>query len=444
MASFYQNKMPFLKENNLKNRTLKNKEKMSKKTWEEKLDNLFSEGAEPSYQPVKIVRKLEKLDLTSLGDTPEEPDLELELQEIINAGSFKDYLPTGIKFGSKSVYEFEEKVMREYVHEETYDPDVEDLLKVHLQFPSKGELEDARSKAPESLKLLFKVLKESKGSYRLYYGLQFYRMAVLASVGLVKYVAVLSEIVAKMKKIILSKVEGEMECTVLLDRFLTTFERRILKEGNYLNCSHRDFEKQHLSLALELYHQPGEWTPVDHDQLIRGISPYELMFFPLKEVLSRLLTGKYPRYISDRGVYFYLSTVTYGKRIWLRDAYLDTLAVSLENIIPGCFTLYERYYMEYFPDRSYHVNLDQDGTLGDLSVLLNNMKILSNRKRCSEYLRKHLSEKLSYNPNGKFDVLGGRNDASFVLKTYEGITQDDIDRDFQNLCKRLYSNYVIS
>lgn len=414
---------------------------MSKKTWEEKLDNLFSEGA--GSQPVKVVRKLEKLDLASLGDAPEEPDLDRELQEIISAGSFKDYLPPGIKFGSQSLCDFEEKVMQEYIREETYDSDVEDLLKVHLQFPSKGELEGARSKAPETLKLLFKVLKESRGSYRLYYGLQFYRMAFLAGVGLVKYVARLPDIVAKMKRIILGKVEGEMECTILLDRFLTTFERRVLREGHYLNCRHRDFEKQHLSLALELYHQPGEWAAVDHDQLIRGISPYELMFFPLKEVLSRLLTGKFPRYIlTSGGMHFYLSSVAFGKRIWLRDAYLDTLAVSLENIIPGCFTLYERYYMEYFPDRGYRPHLDQDGTLGDLSVLLDNMKILSNRRRCSEYLRKHLSEKLSYTPNGKFDVLGGGNDASFVLKTYEGITRDDVDRDFQNLCKRLYSNYV--
>jgi hypothetical protein len=410
----------------------------------EKLERLFSDNFTEEYikKPRKI-KKLKKLEIIS-SSSEEDFNPDKELYKIIEEGSFKDYIPFDIKIESQKTAVYKEDVLFRYIDDsEKYDIEIEYLLDIHLQFPSQDEMKLYKNKAWTNFKILLEVLKENKGSHRLYNGLKFYRIIILSKIGLKKYILKLPLIVSKMKNIIVKKIKDDIEYIILMDIFLSTFEKRILAFGDYINCAYKDFEKQQFSFALEIYNSIE--TTFSHNYFEKNTSPYELLFFPLSEVIEKILFSnpKYPKYIYVKDIdlsYYYLSSVRENEKYWKIDPWMDKLSLSLEIIFNQCFVLYEKIYFDKYQERVFHSQENKEGISEDLSTLFKNLKIMSNRKRCSTYLRKHLFKSMKYTPK-KNDFFDKRTEDSSIFHIYETITQEDINQDWENTCKKLFFNY---
>lgn len=428
--------------------------------FDEELAKLFSEegagaelqteaaGAEPKKSKSKY-KKIKKLDVTqSLDNTPEEPgfNFEIEFQNIINEGCFKKYMPGANLESPESIY-VRERVLGTFFNEpEEYSEEVENLLKVHLEFPSREELEGRKFSAWTSLKILLRTLRENKGCRKLYNGIQFYRMAIVAKNGMKYYAEKLPNIADKIRGLVRLKVEDELEQIVILDEVLTTFEKRILRVGDYLKSSHRDFEKAHLALALNINSAKEGWSVFSYEEMSEEISEYEFLFFPLKEILRRRVgSKKHPRLIyikTEPWAWYCLAYVSEsGERHWKLDVWLDNLVISLGGVMGRCLSLYENLYNLRFQDREYRaIKKQASGVEEDLLILIKNIRIMSNRKRCSEYLRKHLAKEFLYALTDR-DVLDRRTPDTYVFTTYEGITEEVMKKDWDAICKCIYFNY---
>ena len=429
--------------------------------FDKKLEDLFAdhcevsinEEEEPEEEPECKVKpkyiKIKKLDVTqNLDNTPEEPEFnfEIELQNIIDGGCLGKYFSNNHLESPNSIF-IREQILNDFFNqEETYAPEVEGLLEIHLQFPSSCELETHRLSAWTNLKALLKALKENTGCRKLYNGIQFYRMAIVAKNGFKNYIERLPEIFKKIKGVIQFKAKEELQQIIILDEVLTTFEKRILRTGDYLKASHRDFEKAHLALALNIHSAREGWAPFSYEDFSRDLSEHELLFYPLKEVIIRRLgTKEFPRLIylkKNEWSWYYLDSVSEsGQRNWKLDAWLYNLFISLDEIMGKCTALYENLYNLRFQDREYRSLKDRsEGIEPDLQTLIKNIKIMSNHRRCYDYLRKHFTKELRYTLN-KNDILDRRAPDPYVFRLYEEITEETMEKDWKNMCKRIYFNY---
>jgi hypothetical protein len=440
-----------------KKRIIKNKViimDLTELEFDSQLEKLFeikkeSENIDIPKIKYKKVRKFNIED--SLDDTPEEIsfDFESEFQLILNEGRFKKYMLDDSSFESPNSVLLKERITQQYLeNNEHYSDEVEELLKVHLEFPSQDELILHKSNAWTNLKILLKILKENKGCLKLYNGIQFYRTAIIAKNGLKVYIEKLPLIVNKLKNILNKKVKEEVELIIILDQILTAFEKRVLLLGDYISCSYRVFDKIHLNLALEVNTFNETWTSFSHEALTKALSPYEFMISSLKKIIERYIGDpKHPKYIyinvKEEWAWYYLNSVSEnGTRSWKLDVWMDDLSLALEPVLGECIFLYENLYNFRFQDRNYRKLVKtQYGIEEDLRILIKNIEIMSNRKRCSTYLRKHFSKKLKYTLTHN-DIIDRRTPDPYIFNLYEHITQEEISKDWENICKRIYEDYV--
>ena len=436
-------------------RELKEKRILIKMDFEETLKKLFDEpNTVETIGHKHVYKKIKKLEIGK--EINEELDLEDQLQKIITEGNFFPYLPgnlIGKKVFSEKIILFRGRIEKEYLGgSEIYTPYAEKLLNVHLQFPSMKEIANARTRVHTCLKYLLSELQKNKGTRRLYDGIRFYRMVLLAKQGLINYIFNLPTIVNDFEKIVRTKT-GDIETEIIMNYALTTFEKRILAKGDYISANDKDFERQHLSLALSVYfsvnknfEETGSQIKqvFSYDEFIKSFSPYELLFFSLKISVLKRLEGRYIfiRNGSEDWGWYYLDSISpSGKNQWKLDVWMDNLVLTLDPLLYTCINLYEKLFVYRFQDREYRVHEKNcEGLEADMRTLLKNISILSNRKGCSQYLRKQLSDKLTYRLTEN-DLLDRRSPDLYVFNTYDKITPEDIEMDWRNVQKRIYFNF---
>ena len=379
----------------------------------------------------KKYKKIKPLEIninTSGENSVSESDDEHFIQEIdsilknnIESHNVTKYIPSG-KIVEKNGYFHIQEIINNFLNiEEEYE---EECMEIIEREHNRENIVKYMKKSWKIIKYLLKILEEKKGSFKLYEGLKFSRLLIIAKIGMKRYIEKLPIIFNKLSSILKNKTEKYM---IIIDIILYPFEKLILRCGDYTFCDY--VEKDVLYLPLSIYRDK------EYIDWYEYFSHYELLFFPLNKVIKNHFIGKYvfpnPK---NSWEWYYLYKID-GKKYWRLDPYMETLYIYLSEINNNCINLLKELYTNKY---NKNVILKKGKKYnGILYILYRNIKIMSNWKYIFKYMF-HFSDQYIYTFN-KDDIVDRKIDYLSIKKNYDDITMKDIKNEMDRINFRIFN-----
>ena len=231
---------------------------------------------------------------------------------------------------------------------------------------------------------------------------------------------------------------------------LSPLECRLVSYPNYHNTS---IEVDEMELLLNnvssINKAVNEYIPFDRTRFIKHISNYSCSLLTIDTLINNLLFNQngYNTYIyvsskndkrSDNFRFYYLESITRGKRNWTMDCRLERLLTDLTNtVLPYMITMFRKLYKDTFQDNHYRSNYNSFSQLTEIDCeqLFKNIFTVGHHKRFRSYLINKVMEKATYVPgeNDKFNMTG---DDMIQKKKYINETETD----FGEIINQLFDN----
>ena len=206
--------------------------------------------------------------------------------------------------------------------------------------------------------------------------------------------------------------------TLIGTKSLSPLESRLISYSNYHNTSIEVDEMD--MLASSLNNSINDYIPFDRTRFIREITNYRCVLLTIDNLINNLLfnSNGYNTYIyvsgkndrrNDTFRFYYLESITRGKRNWTMDCRLERLMSDFINtILPYMITIFRKLYKDTFQDNDYRSNYNSFSQLTEIDCeqLFKNIFTIGHHKRFRNYLMNKVVEKASYIPteNDKFNI----------------------------------------
>ena len=236
----------------------------------------------------------------------------------------------------------------------------------------------------------------------------------------------------------------------LVMKSLSPLESRLISYTNYHNTSIEVDEMDMLLTSIsKLNNNTNEYESFDNGRFMKNLSNYSCALFTFDNLINHILfnTNGYNNYIyvhmkndkkNEIFRFYYLDSISKGKRIWTMDCRLEGLVSSItNNILPYMITMFRKLYRDTFQDNHYRSNYNSYSQLTEIDCeqLFKNIFIVGHHKRFRNYLMNKIIEKSTYVPT-EIDKFNMTSDDGLQRKRYN----DETETDFGEIINQLFDN----
>lgn len=248
------------------------------------------------------------------------------------------------------------------------------------------------------------------------------RLKLFTSFSIHDYTLLIQKHITMLESTFKLKDMTDKKVKSLVIKSLSPLESRLISYQNYQNTSIEVDEIDMMLTTVSNFNRDiHDYVPFNMDRLMKKISNYSCALFSFDNLINHVLFNPngYNNYIyyqvkterkNDLFSFYFLDSITRGKRIWKMDCRLEGLATNIINIVlPYMISMFRKLYKDTFQDNTYRSNYSSISQLMEIDCeqLFKNIFLIGHQKQFRYYLMNKIVEKASYTQteNDKFNIL---------------------------------------
>jgi hypothetical protein len=248
------------------------------------------------------------------------------------------------------------------------------------------------------------------------------RLKLFSSFSNQDYMIIIQKHIGMLESMFKSKEITDKKAKTLVLKSLSPLESRLISYQNYQNTSIEVDEIEMMLGKISSFNKDiHDYVPFNIDRLMKKMSSYSCALFSFDALINHMLFNPngYNNYVyfqvkserrNDLFSFYYLDSITKGKRNWKMDCRLESLTTNIVNIIlPYMISMFRKLYKDTFQDNTYRSNYSSISQLMEIDCeqLFKNIFLIGHQKHFRNYLINKLAEKAPYvqTENDKFNIL---------------------------------------